>query len=805
MQKNTFHKLIEAHLSLENDINEISINDVNLPKDYVHDHLNEKIWNGYELRPEIQEKLEQIAKDFYEFLKVDAPIEDIWLTGSLANYNWTEFSDVDLHILLDYGLVDEDEEFVLDFFNNKKKIWNDSHDINMRGFSVELYAQDSDAPHKSTGVYSIKDEKWVRTPSLKKPEVDKELVKTKVKDIVDQIEDIENLEDLEKTQTKGKKLKEKIKKMRKSGLALKGEFSAENIAFKYLRNNGFLGRLFDTIRSSYDKSMSVNEEERTATATYDEKENVVMSDEVLNIINNDPNSIESINENDLHRFPFYKLKEIPVSSLNVDSVATDEATINKQIEGIRSNPDYSPIVYDPERKVIINGAYKIKALEKLGHDTIRVYVGTKESVSMNENFAGTTAPEIPDPKSGGYCVMTQELSDRLKGPRRIRDGYCFYFKNPEELEALRQKYPEGSTYNNEVITVTGTYSENDMALPESYDRTNIRNVVRETINEFFTAKGFHSSIDDWLKKWGKKGVDINLDLYGDGMGIETAERNTLLSEDEVFSNDIETAGQSEYDYREVAIGTEVEMEHTNDREEAKRIAIEHLENNGTYYSDAIGCGLIDEPEALELYDQYFGSELHEGFKSKAQQRYFYAMADKPGKEGKKFEKWAKEFSDDTDFEEIPEKVNEEEDKDSKKDHKLFLEKNITDDLNDHVDSLKDFIIACCEEGEISEPTIIYLRGTRDHKLTTTASYTPGDHDVHVYSKGRHIIDIMRSIAHELMHMKQDLEDRLYENSGEDGSPEENEAHSFSGLMIRKFGRENPKLYEGYNNDLPLLK
>ena len=50
--------------------------------------------------------------------------------------------------------------------------------------------------------------------------------------------------------------------------------------------------------------------------------------------------------------------------------------------------------------------------------------------------------------------------------------------------------------------------------------------------------------------------------------------------------------------------------------------------------------------------------ISEKFASKAQQRFFYAMADKDTKKGRKFKKWAKEFSDDTDFDDIPEKVSE---------------------------------------------------------------------------------------------------------------------------------------------------
>ena len=134
-----------------------------------------------------------------------------------------------------------------------------------------------------------------------------------------------------------------------------------------------------------------------------------------------------------------------------------------------------------------------------------------------------------------------------------------------------------------------------------------------------------------------------------------------------------------------------------------------------------------------------------------------------------------------------------------KKHQLMFEKNLEDEHGDNVEDFKRFISFCCKEGSISHPTVVHLRGTRDENLKTTASYNPGNHHVHIYCKGRHKVDIMRSLAHEFMHMIQMLENRLNDNSGDDGSPEENEAHSFAGLMIRKFGKIKPEIYEGYNN------
>jgi hypothetical protein len=139
-----------------------------------------------------------------------------------------------------------------------------------------------------------------------------------------------------------------------------------------------------------------------------------------------------------------------------------------------------------------------------------------------------------------------------------------------------------------------------------------------------------------------------------------------------------------------------------------------------------------------------------------------------------------------------------------KKHQLMFEKNLQDEHGDNLDDFKDFISFCCKQGGINHPTTVHLRGTRDDKIGTTASYNPNNHHIHVYCKGRHKVDIMRSVAHELMHMIQMLENRLNEKSGEDGSPEENEAHSFSGLMIRKYGKIKPGIYEGYNNSKNLI-
>ena len=170
-------------------LKENSSKDIKLPAKYVHDNLNQEIWDGTELRPKISKALKVIAKDFYESLKVDAEIIDIWFTGSLANYNWTNFSDIDLHIIIDYKDISEDKDFAFEYVDAKKDVWIAKHDIKIKGFSVEPYAQDIEAPTGGMGaVYSIKDDKWLKKPSLDNPKIDRRSIKKKIKSVVKKIE-----------------------------------------------------------------------------------------------------------------------------------------------------------------------------------------------------------------------------------------------------------------------------------------------------------------------------------------------------------------------------------------------------------------------------------------------------------------------------------------------------------------------------------------------------------------------------------------------------------------------------------------
>ena len=232
----------------------------------MQDELNPKIWDKEQkMKPEVRKTLLKIADDYFESLDLPGvDIEDVTMTGSLANYNWSKYSDVDLHIVVDYSEIPVDEDLVQDFLKSKSSNWNKEHDVKVYGYDVELYVQDINEPHHSTGVYSILNNEWNIEPEKKKISFNDKSVKDKANRLMDRVEEIyDEMDEVDNNETVKRvdKLTEKIKKMRQSGLESGGEFSVENIVFKVLRRNGMLDRLYDIKTVAYDKSVTLESSE----------------------------------------------------------------------------------------------------------------------------------------------------------------------------------------------------------------------------------------------------------------------------------------------------------------------------------------------------------------------------------------------------------------------------------------------------------------------------------------------------------------------------------------------------------------
>lgn len=225
------------------------------------DELNPKIWDGFDLDQEVRENLLTIAQDFYNSTELTAEIKDVVLTGSLANYNWSEkYSDYDLHILIDFRDINDDITLVKKFVDSAKSIWNELHDIKIKGYEVEVYIQDINEPHKSSGVFSLLKNKWNIRPDKIEFEPDEDMIAEKGKTIMIAVDELESEVDEDKYEKFSEKLKkvwEKIKTYRKSGLESEGgEFSTGNLVFKLLRRNGYITKIMSLKREAYDKQFN---------------------------------------------------------------------------------------------------------------------------------------------------------------------------------------------------------------------------------------------------------------------------------------------------------------------------------------------------------------------------------------------------------------------------------------------------------------------------------------------------------------------------------------------------------------------
>tara|TARA_Y100000034_G_scaffold63492_1_gene76802 strand:- start:968 stop:2047 length:1080 start_codon:yes stop_codon:yes gene_type:complete len=231
----------------------------------VQSRLNPEIWRGDKIHPEIRERLREIAEEFIEKLDLtNVEIKDIILTGSLANYNWSKYSDLDVHIVIDFKDVAEDEGLVKKYFDAVRSNWNRNHDIKVKGYEVELYVQDDDEKHASTGIYSLSSDAWVLKPSREQKEIDKVNIFKKARHIMREIDKVEKHLDRREYDTAlatGQRVKDKIKKMRRGGLERGGVYSTENLAFKVLRRGGYMGKLFNAVGTAYDAQRSLAEQE----------------------------------------------------------------------------------------------------------------------------------------------------------------------------------------------------------------------------------------------------------------------------------------------------------------------------------------------------------------------------------------------------------------------------------------------------------------------------------------------------------------------------------------------------------------
>lgn len=250
---------------------EVEPEEVSLKSFSVRDYLENHIWNDDGiLDGRVRNSLMDIADDFWESCNIRwVKPKGVILTGSICNFNWSEYSDIDVHIVVDFSEIHDKKDFVQEYFNEKKNDWNNSHeDLKIYGYNVEMYVEDVDAETESSGMYDLWKNKWIKKPksgNIEPIKLNKYAIKdvaakimTDIDDLCDSYENETDKHKLDVTSDKIKKLKHKIKVMRKIGLE-NGESGSLNIVYKILRRSGYLDKIRDISNKTYDKVNSLGE------------------------------------------------------------------------------------------------------------------------------------------------------------------------------------------------------------------------------------------------------------------------------------------------------------------------------------------------------------------------------------------------------------------------------------------------------------------------------------------------------------------------------------------------------------------
>lgn len=231
-----------------------------------HDTLNSKLFTKEEiLKDKVRDKLLEIVDEFIADLKeqdIKIKVDDILLIGSNASYNYTKNSDIDLHILANAKAADYDTEIATALYGAYRTIFNKQLDITLYDIPLEIFVETEDSARVSNGIYSVKKNKWIKKPVQEDiPEYDTDALNKLVnkweaecKKLIADIK-ADKLADEKKVV---KMLEDIYEKLRKKGIA-KGEYSIENLAFKELRNKGYLDQLKDFRNELVSKRLSLEE------------------------------------------------------------------------------------------------------------------------------------------------------------------------------------------------------------------------------------------------------------------------------------------------------------------------------------------------------------------------------------------------------------------------------------------------------------------------------------------------------------------------------------------------------------------
>jgi hypothetical protein len=284
-----------------------------------NDELNPRIWQGSRMRPEVRRKLLAIAKDFKQSLGLtDLEVKDITVSGSNAGYTYTPHSDIDLHLVVDIPQADTSEVY-RELFNAKKYQYNDEHNLAIGGYPVELYVENANTPPVSQGMFSVLANDWINIPRKRKSTVNDDAVKSKyelMKHRIDSAIESGDIKRLTKTAAR-------IKQMRQAGLAKNGELGPENLAYKILRTQGLIEKLYAARTAAKDKQLSLQEQPAPEHVTYGFAEDATISPYGVNpttqmFLNETDNAEQTVRDFIEHAADRLGIERIPEIKLHSD-------------------------------------------------------------------------------------------------------------------------------------------------------------------------------------------------------------------------------------------------------------------------------------------------------------------------------------------------------------------------------------------------------------------------------------------------------------------------------------------------------
>ena len=219
------------------------------------DKLNPKLFKNEHLKEDVREALLKIADSFMEYInewEIPITILDIWLVGSNASFNYSDKSDIDLHLIANIGEAGECEELTSIACDLIRSSYNKAHDITVKGLPVEVYIEDANSSSITNGIYSVKNDEWIKEPQ-KLEIVDIDVTNGELyKNYEKKIKDADSL-------VKIKKLIDELYLLRKTSLAKEGEAGEGNLVFKEIRNNGMLDELKDKALKAEDKELTLEQ------------------------------------------------------------------------------------------------------------------------------------------------------------------------------------------------------------------------------------------------------------------------------------------------------------------------------------------------------------------------------------------------------------------------------------------------------------------------------------------------------------------------------------------------------------------